>query len=94
MTALYHVSIRWIKTEAVEAKIEPVFGQVGNWARLSIYDWYVWTNLNGAQIYDILRPHFNIEDSIAIFSVNPESQAGWAPSWFWKWINTQGASTG
>jgi hypothetical protein len=90
MTMLYQVTIRWIKTEAKPETISPGFDQVGNWARLNVYSWFVWSNLTAEQIHQILRRYLQTEDSVAVFSVNPGNKAGWAPAWFWEWINSQG----
>jgi hypothetical protein len=94
MAALFQVTIRWIKTEVAPDKVQPAFDSVGNWARLSAYSWFVWSNLSAPQIYEILRHHFHAQDSIAVFEVKPETRAGWAPQWFWDWVNSGGTTQG
>lgn len=92
MNPLYHVCIRWIKTELNAQKLEVPFNNIGNWSRMNAYNWYVFTALPPPQIYERLRPFFHVDDSIVIFEVKPETASGWAPPWFWDWISTNGAS--
>ena len=87
---LYQVTIRWIATEAKAETVIPAFDVIGRWARLSVYSWFVWSNLTSDQIFQTIRPYLNTEDSIAVFEVDPKSKAGWAPDWFWKWVENQG----
>jgi len=89
---LYQVTIRWIKTDADPAKVQPAFDALGAWARLNVYSWYIWSNFTAEQISQSVRARLDTEDGIAVFAIDPNVKAGWAPEWFWRWIDTQGAS--
>src|SRR5438128_2111585 len=93
MATLYHVALRWVKSPVDVNKVTPAFNACGDWARLNAYNWYIWSNLSSAQIYDALRPHFHTDDSIAIFAIDPTTGAGWAPQWFWDWVRSGGTQS-
>lgn len=94
MSTLHHVCIRFVKTKVDPDRFTKAFDSVGNWARLNAFNWYVWSDLTSEQIYAALAPLINAEDNVAIFAIQPDTAAGWAPEWFWKWVRTQGKSGG
>lgn len=92
MAKVYHVGIRWIKTETSTEKIkeiETALGAMGDWARLNAFNWYVYTDRTANAVYEALRTKFQTDDSIAVVAVDPHDVSGWAPEWFWKWINSK-----
>lgn len=95
MPTLYHVAIRNVKTPLDQKKIDQltrVFDSLGYWGRLNVFNWYVWSDQCAQQIYMAVSVQFQTEDSIAVFAVRPEMSAGWAPEWFWKFVNGGGGS--
>src|SRR5258708_4015606 len=72
------------------SKLNPIFDALGYWARLSIYDWYVWSHLANNQLYEALRVHLHTDDTIVIVVIQSQPAMGWAPQWFWDFINSGG----
>src|SRR5690348_1088935 len=89
MPKLYHISLTLVKTLANPQNLDPIMTHAGYWARLSMYSWYVWSNKTPQQVYAAISPHFTVEDSIVVSTVDASVGAfGWAPQWFWDFVNT------
>lgn len=89
---LYQITIRWIDTPADADLIKPVMDDLGDWARLSVYSWFLWTEKPLAEIRAALAPKLKLKahegDSLAIFAIDlSEGATGWAKGWFWDWID-------
>jgi hypothetical protein len=81
------VIFTFVKTTPNQLKLERTFHRLGNWARLSLANWFVWTDLSPQQMYDVLRHEITTDDQLFIFPINVEDKAGWGPPWFWQWFD-------
>jgi hypothetical protein len=86
---LYSVSFRWVKTPLKNEYFEPIFGSMGDWMRFSGYSWFLHTQRTQVEIYDTLRVHMHVDDSILIIPISLEPAIGWAPAWIWDWLNSK-----
>ena len=89
MAKLYSITIRWIKTPATDdnaKRMAAAVGQAGDWIRLSVFSWFLWSEYTSTAIAEHLRAQLHPEDSIVIVAVDPNDASGWAPKWVWDWI--------
>lgn len=63
--------------------------EAGDWIRLNVVTWLVWTSKTTEETSDIFRRHLNANDLVVVVYASPKQAAGWAPQWVWNWINSK-----
>jgi|SRR6185312_17536046 len=70
--------------------LEPVFTLVGDdWIRISATTWILWTGRATPEIFQLLNPHIDVQDSIMVVGINPSDSFGRLPPWVWTWLNSK-----
>lgn len=70
-------------------ELEPVFDQLGNWARFNGWSWFVFTEKTPKEIYNVLVSQIANDDSVLILRADPSNPQGWAPKWLWEWLSAR-----
>lgn len=83
------VTFAWDSTPKVK-ELVPLFDTAIDWARLTPNCWVLWTTSTPEVWMRCIKPHLGESDFVYIVEVNfsstPQTFTGWAPEWFWKWI--------
>jgi hypothetical protein len=70
--------------------LEPIFTTVGDdWIRISTTTWVIWTAKTTAEIYQIVNPHIDVQDSVMLVGINTLDSFGRLPPWVWTWLNSK-----
>jgi hypothetical protein len=83
---LYVIGIRWIKTKEDASKIEAALDPLGDWVRLNVYFWMIYTSSPISQIYAVIDKVLTKEDSIFVIQADPAQVSGWAPQLVVDWL--------
>jgi hypothetical protein len=65
--------------------------EVGDWIRLNVVTWLIWTSKTTEETSQIFRRYIGINDVLVVLYANPKEATGWAPQWVWNWINSKAA---
>ena len=60
-----------------------------DWLRFNGYTWFVRTELEPMLMYQLLKPHITVFDSLLIIKIDlsATNRFGQAMNWVWNWLN-------
>ena len=61
---------------------------LGAWWHYLDSTWIIKTNMNSAQIWNILASHITTMDHMLIIKIDSYDKYGWLPQDAWNWLNS------
>ncbi len=68
-------------------KLNPVFDNALDWARIADNVWIVWTTSTPTEWYERLKPVLRQNDFMYIFGIDNNVRHGWGRKWIWEWLD-------
>jgi hypothetical protein len=59
-----------------------------DWLRWNFYVWFIWTNKETAEWYELLRAKVP-QAHFLINRIDQIERHGWAEQWIWEWLNNK-----